>query len=461
LPQNKIGATYKEFKKIMKNISLSVFIIMIMAVFAVGSTVAFFSDTEESGTSIISVGALDLKVNSESSYNKLICVDEFWTEPDPVICEELSIKSTDLVKLFKGGIYDECVENGFTYGIAKWEWEEDEETGEFVYMPEGSSNGTTVLGSAELAEWWSTWPIAGIVWKAGQGIYIAGGGTSGIVASADGDDNKDISHITFCGDDDSYCGDCILDEGEECDGSLGVPEGSYCTADCKLIPKKPCVGTWVETDLEDGVHKFFNFYDIKPGDYGEDTISLHVYDNDAWGRLIINNIKDNENSCEEPEYDDEPNCNVSDSGELRQNMLFKLWLDMGSVPGFQNSNKTPGEEGYDDEEGDNIYQDIEPVISDSRPLDIEGEMWDFREVLSEAYNQYCQSMAEDGHNNYGECHGVAADGRMVGSCTYYLGMSWELPASTNNEAQSDSFSGDIIFEIEHLKGNPDPFTIIE
>src|SRR3990167_4747947 len=49
-------------------------------------------------------------------------------------------------------------------------------------------------------------------------------------------------------------------------------------------------GNWSESDL--GVHKFFNFDDIKPGDWGEDTISLHVIDNDAWGRFIIDGISD-------------------------------------------------------------------------------------------------------------------------------------------------------------------------
>ena len=32
---------------------------------------------------------------------------------------------------------------------------------------------------------------------------------------------------------------------------------------------------------------FFNFSDIKPGDIGEDTISLHVNNNNAWACLII------------------------------------------------------------------------------------------------------------------------------------------------------------------------------
>lgn len=37
--------------------------------------------------------------------------------------------------------------------------------------------------------------------------------------------------------------------------------------------------TWTN---EDPIGKFFDFVDLKPGDYGEDTISLTVEDNDAW-----------------------------------------------------------------------------------------------------------------------------------------------------------------------------------
>src|SRR3990167_7936458 len=76
-------------------------------------------------------------------------------------------------------------------------------------------------------------------------------------------------------------------------------------------------GNWSEDDLDLGVHKFFNFTDLKPGDRGEDTISLHVYTNDAWGRLIIDNLIDKDVDCTEPEseavlpgpIDADPECN--------------------------------------------------------------------------------------------------------------------------------------------------------
>src|SRR3989338_4789919 len=105
-------------------------------------------------------------------------------------------------------------------------------------------------------------------------------------------------------------------------------------------------GNWSETDL--GAHKFFKFSDLKPGDKGEDTISLHVYDNDAWGRVLMDLTQDWDNSCTEPEEEATgDNCTVispentlNGAGELLEAMLpgFSMWLDQGEVPGFQNEN---------------------------------------------------------------------------------------------------------------------------
>ena len=43
----------------------------------------------------------------------------------------------------------------------------------------------------------------------------------------------------------------------------------------------PCVTSWALKDLGEG-DLFFDFEDVKPGDWGEDTISIHVHDNPAW-----------------------------------------------------------------------------------------------------------------------------------------------------------------------------------
>jgi predicted ribosomally synthesized peptide with SipW-like signal peptide len=50
----------------------------------------------------------------------------------------------------------------------------------------------------------------------------------------------------------------------------------------------PCGGTWGQPDGKDIVNeKFFNFGDVKPGDSGENTVSLHVVNNDAYIRKAL------------------------------------------------------------------------------------------------------------------------------------------------------------------------------
>jgi len=235
------------------------------------------------------------------------------------------------------------------------------------------------------------------------------------------------------------------------------------------------MGNWSETDLKDGVHKFFSFGDLKPGDWGEDTISLHVYDNDAWGKVMMGNMVSAENTCTEPETESEPNCANDTNGELLSAMLpgFMMWLDQGQMPGFQNMDASgqpvdadPNTEGVqlpDPTEGDNVWQAYEGskwTLSADKPL---------AEVLMTEYNRAkavegdpdfdLLRCAENGHNSYGRCNGLAMDGRMVGSTTYYLGLEWALPWSTGNAVQSDSLMGDVSFQVEQHRNNPNPFAV--
>ncbi|OGI95305.1 hypothetical protein A3I84_01820 [Candidatus Nomurabacteria bacterium RIFCSPLOWO2_02_FULL_36_8] len=224
------------------------------------------------------------------------------------------------------------------------------------------------------------------------------------------------------------------------------------------------MGNWSETDLENGVHKFFSFDDLKPGDKGEDTISLHVYDNDAWGRVLMTLGGSLDNTCTEPEGSAENNPGCDSDGELLSAMLpgFSMWLDQGSTPGFQcvGPDGVPVVSCPDTTEGDNVWQSYE-----GQPWSLTDEK-EFSSVLTNAYNtgdgeDSCGDLggSVDGHNNYLLCHGLALDGRMVGSTTYYFGLNWNLPWSTGNEVQTDSLSGDIAFEVEQHRNNPSPFDL--
>lgn len=264
------------------------------------------------------------------------------------------------------------------------------------------------------------------------------------------------------------------------------------------VPETPCDGSWTETDL--GAHKFFNFSDLKPGDWGENTISLHVYDNDAWGKMHIKFSNNLDNSCTEPESSVDATCSntATTTGELLGQMTFKTWLDQGGIPGFQCGRVEPRIPRcpIDPWEGDNIWQDEpwtddqdvdhqpEPTIraemvamdsdgnqvldSEDNPVlpgDPDFDRASFFDVfveldtammeLTKGEEPLCQAES-DGHYDYDRCHGIAWDGRLVGSVTYYIGWAWHLPEGVGNNVQTDSVMGDMTFEVEQHRNNPSP-----
>lgn len=90
--------------------------------------------------------------------------------------------------------------------------------------------------------------------------------------------------------------------------------------------------SWELKDLVPGVNKFFNFGDIKPGDTGVNTISIHV-DTDAYVCLDFSNLVDEENGVNEPES----LVDVTVGGDLSGIIEFFAWRDDG------NNNFEPGE----------------------------------------------------------------------------------------------------------------------
>src|SRR3989344_2559837 len=81
------------------------------------------------------------------------------------------------------------------------------------------------------------------------------------------------------------------------------------------------------TDLDEQL--FFSFRDLKPGDYGEDTISLHVDNNDSWICADVTLTSDNENIIVDPEDDDGDVTDDPNGGELADRVRFLWWADDG------------------------------------------------------------------------------------------------------------------------------------
>lgn len=199
--------------------------------------------------------------------------------------------------------------------------------------------------------------------------------------------------------------------------------------------------------------KFFNFDDVKPEDYGENTISLHVFDNDAWVCMDIGPLENDDNLCNDPETEAGDNtCGVGE-GELAQNLDFFAWLDQGTTPGFGNDT--------DGTEGDNEWQEgLEPHL-------FSNEIGPASDVL----NGRTYTLADSTFSILGFNGGWNP---FVGSTTYYIGVAWcagTMAVTPNtgdmtgqddlscdgstmlNDTQSDSVVADLIFRAEQWRNN--------
>jgi len=173
------------------------------------------------------------------------------------------------------------------------------------------------------------------------------------------------------------------------------------------VPQYPvigdvCTGTWGQTpegkDIVD--EKFFNFADVKPGDSGENTISLHVINNDAWVCAEVKNLTNADNTLTEPETS--VDANGLTTGELQDKLIMTVWRD----------------------DGDNILETNEQILYTGKPVNKKFAIYD-----------------------------STTGTPLPGGSTTYLGVKWELPSVTGNEVQTDSMTGDISFYVEQARNN--------
>ncbi len=85
------------------------------------------------------------------------------------------------------------------------------------------------------------------------------------------------------------------------------------------------------SDLDEG-KLFLNFTDLKPDDEGEDTISLHVNNNDAWLCMDMSLTSNDDRSSNEPELgagDVAEDANNTWDGELADLVQMAWWVDDG------------------------------------------------------------------------------------------------------------------------------------
>jgi len=169
----------------------------------------------------------------------------------------------------------------------------------------------------------------------------------------------------------------------------------------------------------------FTVPDMKPGDHGEETISLHV-DNDACGFVKFDLTSDLDNTCTEPEAGEEGSGCPMDGGELNDNVQWTIWKDEGDVAGWQCRYNAPCTD--DPKEGDNLQ--------------------------TGAYDTTLLTGTLTEDKTYGF-------GKMEKSTVYYYGFKWELPSGVGNIVQSDSFTADMIIRAEQFRNQYTECTIGE
>jgi len=156
----------------------------------------------------------------------------------------------------------------------------------------------------------------------------------------------------------------------------------------------------------------FELDDVKPGDSGEVTVSLHICDNPAWVTMSGSITENLENGQTEPELTDEGE-DTDGVGELADSIEVTMWYD-------PNCN--------------NVLDEDEVVL-------FEGSMTDAFAALE-------AGIGLDGDASTPEFDPVP------GASTYCIGFYWELPVDVGNEVQTDAVSFDLVFDAEQSRHNP-------
>jgi predicted ribosomally synthesized peptide with SipW-like signal peptide len=201
--------------------------------------------------------------------------------------------------------------------------------------------------------------------------------------------------------------------------------------------------SWTLSDLTGQL--FFNFSDLKPGDIGEDTISLHVDNNDAWLCAAAQVTADDDVTCTEPELADDQNCSTPglNQGELADAINFAFWAD----------------------DGDNVHEDGEQIFLQGPIDNVNGKI----------------RLADSTGNVWG-----VGTGALPGGSERFIGKAWcfgdlvQVPiaqdgkgklqgapngplyrtsftcngSAVNNASQTDRVMGDIQFYAVQARNNP-------
>ncbi len=173
---------------------------------------------------------------------------------------------------------------------------------------------------------------------------------------------------------------------------------------------------------------FWQLDDVKPGDSGEMTVSLHLYDNPGHLWFKVTPTEDDDNGITEPEQEAGDNTDGAGNGELDEYIDVVIWVDYNCDNVLD---ACPVCEGYG-----NMVVLGEPVIWEGKLSEISESTFNLDEYL------------KDDQQN----------GIMVNCTTYCFGIYWSWDSTdTDNMAQSDSWGATLSFAVTQLNDDSNPF----
>ena len=311
----------------MKRIFFSLGMIAFVGAIAIGSTGAFFTDSQTSAGNVFTAGSVSLLIDhSLSTYNGssdlTIVTDPSWTFVGEDGTTPASGSAVNLT--FVHPVWE-------NFSGANWIWATDP-----VSDPAGPVDQEYTF--TKTFNWSGPVASASVDYGADNyyDVYVNGNliGSNHILTT----DNFELPHTTDVSASIVQGINTITFRGENqhIDGSVftGNPAG----IDLKLVIHGQ--QTFGPTTLTN--QTFWDFSDVKPADTGRDVISIHDPANDAWTCMIVNNIKNNENTVVPPETAaGDPGGGPIGDGELGKYLHLFLWHDLNSDGNYNPPIETP------------------------------------------------------------------------------------------------------------------------
>lgn len=218
---------------------------------------------------------------------------------------------------------------------------------------------------------------------------------------------------------------CVLntDTVEVLDDYWWQPEDGYVPGPAQYpVAGTACYGSFPWSDLEQ--EQFFDLGDVKPGDMGENTISMHVYNNDAWACMELKNLAEDENLMTEPEEEVDESLLV---GELAGKTYMFGWLE---------------------DDGNNVYDPEEIPLFEGPTL--ASELFDLKVAIADATTGGIPLPGVDDASEASKYIGIQW---CVGNMTVEGNNITCDGSAVGNEVQTDKMTFDVSFYVEQARNN--------